>query len=155
MLQFDYAVVFLYVMPSEAEAFCCLENFVARCPAFAESNFPGFFQSLKVWYPFLFDSSCYEGLTKLFGSFWINALSTLMLTSMPIYNQTVPLEMSMLVLVLWASLHGYCGQIKLSSCGICSSLMVCTWSCWLYSAVCCSQGMISWVVRSESYFASI
>ena len=48
MLQFDYAVVFLYVMPSEAEAFCCLENFVARCPAFAESNFPGFFQSLKV-----------------------------------------------------------------------------------------------------------
>jgi hypothetical protein len=37
----DYALVFLYTMPNEAEAFWCLENLVAKCPAYLEPDEPG------------------------------------------------------------------------------------------------------------------
>ena len=34
----SYALVFLYIMPSEAEAFYCLEKFVEKCPAYVSKS---------------------------------------------------------------------------------------------------------------------
>jgi hypothetical protein len=44
----DYATVLLYNMPSEAEAFWCLENFIAKCPAYVEPGKPGYKRRRKV-----------------------------------------------------------------------------------------------------------
>jgi hypothetical protein len=67
-----YALVLLYTMQSEAEAFYCLESFVERCRGYAA--FDGGAVSLvedrcsKVWCAFLFPSSRPRGLIMLYGS---------------------------------------------------------------------------------------
>lgn len=35
---FPYAIVFLYAMLSEVEAFCCLQKLVTMCPAYGEDG---------------------------------------------------------------------------------------------------------------------
>lgn len=43
-----YALVLLYTMPSEAEAFYCLEKFVEKCPVYVSQSQSGGFHSSKV-----------------------------------------------------------------------------------------------------------
>jgi hypothetical protein len=42
-----YALVLLYTMPSEAEAFYCLESFVEKCRAYVACDVDDFFTIIK------------------------------------------------------------------------------------------------------------
>lgn len=78
-----FAVVFLYAMPSEVEAFCCLEKFVKMCPA-CNASTGDFHREMQVGYPFYYTRVISKDSQSPYCIFYSDALNTSTLTSLPV-----------------------------------------------------------------------